>query len=73
MKNAYLRFGWLTYVKSTEKTTTSIKLRLGRFIWRSVARSTTGGQGPSHFRDRRGHAGCGRQFDVRVGHPPRGK
>jgi hypothetical protein len=29
MKNA---FGWLTYVKSTEKTTTSIKLRLNRFI-----------------------------------------
>jgi len=25
MKNAHLRFGWLTYVKSTEKTTTSIK------------------------------------------------
>ena len=32
MKNAYLRFGWLTYVKSTEKATTSIKLRLDRFI-----------------------------------------
>ena len=32
MKNAYLRFGWLIYVKSTEKTTTSIKLRLDRFI-----------------------------------------
>src|SRR5216684_2236076 len=32
MKNAYLRFGWLTFVKSTEKTTTSIKLRLDRFI-----------------------------------------
>src|SRR5258708_28713927 len=32
MKNAYRRFGWLTYVKSTEKTTTSIKLRLDRFI-----------------------------------------
>jgi len=32
MKNAHLRFGWLTYVKSTEKTTTSIKLRLDRFI-----------------------------------------
>ena len=31
MKNAHLRFGWLTYVKSTEKTTTSIKLRLDRF------------------------------------------
>ena len=25
MKNAHLRFGWLTYVKCTEKTTTSIK------------------------------------------------
>ena len=32
MKNAHLRFGWLTYVKSTEKTTTSIKLCLDRFI-----------------------------------------
>jgi hypothetical protein len=32
MKNAHLRFGWLTYVKSTEKTTTSIKLLLDRFI-----------------------------------------
>jgi hypothetical protein len=32
MKNAHLRFGWLTYVKSTKKTTTSIRLRLDRFI-----------------------------------------
>jgi hypothetical protein len=32
MKNAHLRFGWLTYVKNTEKTTTSIKLCLDRFI-----------------------------------------
>jgi hypothetical protein len=32
MKNAHLRFGWLTYTKVTEKTTTSIKLRLDRFI-----------------------------------------
>lgn len=32
MKNAHLRFGWLTYVKSTENTITSIKLRLDRFI-----------------------------------------
>lgn len=32
MKNAHLRFGWLTYIKSTEKTTTSIKLHLDRFI-----------------------------------------
>lgn len=32
MKNAHLRFGWLTYVKSTEKTTTSIRLRLDRFM-----------------------------------------
>ena len=32
MKNAHLRFGWLTYVKSTEKTTTSIRLRLDRFV-----------------------------------------
>ncbi|MGE5113236.1 MAG: hypothetical protein ACM3JB_20420 [Acidobacteriaceae bacterium] len=32
MKNAHLRFGRLTYVKSTDKTTTSIKLHLDRFI-----------------------------------------
>jgi hypothetical protein len=32
MKNAHLRLGWLTYVKSTEKTTTNIRLRLDRFI-----------------------------------------
>ena len=32
MTNAHLRFGWLTYVKVTEKTTTHIKLRLDRFI-----------------------------------------
>jgi hypothetical protein len=36
-KNARLRFGCLTYVKSTEKTTTSIKLRLDRFIGGSVS------------------------------------
>ena len=32
MKNAHLRFGSLTYVKSTEKTTTNLKLLLDRFI-----------------------------------------
>jgi hypothetical protein len=32
MKNAHLRFAWLSFVKSTEKATTSIKLRLDRFI-----------------------------------------
>lgn len=32
MKNAHLRFGSLTYVKSTDKTTTSINLRLDRFV-----------------------------------------
>lgn len=32
MKNAHLRFGWLTYVKSTEKTATSIRLHLDRLI-----------------------------------------
>jgi hypothetical protein len=32
MKNAHLRFGWLTYMKMTEKTTTNFKLRLDRFI-----------------------------------------
>jgi hypothetical protein len=32
MKNAHLRFGWLTYFKRTEKTTTTFKLRVDRFI-----------------------------------------
>lgn len=32
MKNAHLRFGWLTYIRVTEKTTTHIKLRLDHFI-----------------------------------------
>jgi len=32
MKDAHLRFGWLTYVKVTEKITTNVKLRLDRFI-----------------------------------------
>jgi hypothetical protein len=32
MKNAHQRFGWLTYYKRTEKTTTTFKLRLDRFI-----------------------------------------
>jgi hypothetical protein len=32
MKNAHLRFGWLSYIKSTEKTTTRIRLHLDRFI-----------------------------------------
>jgi hypothetical protein len=32
MKNAHLRFGWLTYARMTEKSTTHIRLRLDRFI-----------------------------------------
>lgn len=32
MKNAHFRFGWLTYVKSTERAVTNIRLRLDRFI-----------------------------------------
>ena len=32
MKNAHLRFGWLTYFKRTEKTTTNFRVRLDRFI-----------------------------------------
>ena len=32
MKNAHLRFGWLTYMKMTEKSTTHFKVRLDRFI-----------------------------------------
>jgi len=37
VRNAHLRFGWLTYVKSTEKTTTSIRLRLDCFIGEVLA------------------------------------
>lgn len=32
MKNAHLRFGWLMYIKGTERTTTSVRLHLDRFI-----------------------------------------
>jgi hypothetical protein len=32
MKNAHLRFGWLSYFKRTEKTTTTFRLRMDRFI-----------------------------------------
>lgn len=32
MKNAHLRFGWLTYFKRTERTTTTFRLRTDRFI-----------------------------------------
>jgi hypothetical protein len=32
MKNAHLRFGWLTYIRTTEKTSTHLRLRLDRFI-----------------------------------------
>ena len=32
MKNAHRRFGWLSYYKRTEKTTTTFKVRLDRFI-----------------------------------------
>lgn len=32
MRNAHVRFGWLTYIKSTEKTTTSIRMHLDRLI-----------------------------------------
>jgi hypothetical protein len=32
VKNAHLRLGWLTYVKSTEKAVTNIRLRLDCFI-----------------------------------------
>lgn len=32
MKNAHLRFGWLTYFKRTEKTTTTFRLHMDRFI-----------------------------------------
>jgi hypothetical protein len=46
MKNAHLRFGWLTYVKSTEKTTTRIKLRLDRFFGRVRCEQRIGSFGP---------------------------
>jgi hypothetical protein len=32
MTNAHLRFGWLTFYKRTEKTTTHFKVRLDRFV-----------------------------------------
>ena len=32
MKNAHLRFGWLTYNKRTELTTTHFKVHLDRFV-----------------------------------------
>src|SRR5260370_24246167 len=31
-EDAHLRFGWLAYVKTTEKALTNIRLRLDRFI-----------------------------------------
>jgi hypothetical protein len=37
MKNAHLRFGWLTYLKMTEKATTHVRLRLDRFIGEVLA------------------------------------
>ncbi len=66
-KIAHLRFGWLTYVKSTEKTTTSIKLRLDRFIGEILPDPPRQAKRPSHFRDWRGHAGCGRQCSHLLG------
>jgi hypothetical protein len=32
MKNAHLRFGWLTYFKRTEKTTTTFRVRIDHFV-----------------------------------------
>src|SRR3984893_10799836 len=32
MLNAHLRFGWFTFYKVTDKKTTSVKVRLDRFI-----------------------------------------
>ena len=61
MKNAHLRFGWLTYVKTTEKTTTSIKLRLDRFIGEVLPDPPRQAKAHLTLRDRWGHAGCGRQ------------
>ena len=58
MNNAHLRFGWLTYVKSTEKGTTSIKLRLDRFIGELLPDPPGPSQGSSDFRNRRGYADC---------------
>ena len=49
MKNAHLRFGWLTYVKSMEKTTTSIKLPLDRFIGEVLPDSAPAGESSSHI------------------------
>jgi len=54
--DADLRFGWLTYVKSTEKTTTSIRLRLDRFIGEMSPDSSRKGQSPFDLRNRLGHS-----------------
>ena len=58
MKNAHFRFGWLTYVKSTEKTTTSIKLHLDRFIGEILPDPPRQAKA-HHLCDRRGHSNCG--------------
>src|ERR1700693_2426831 len=71
MKNARLPFGWLTYLKSTKKTTTSIKGAPRPLHRRSIARSTTTSQSTFDFRsgwryaDRRGRRGY---FHVRPVH-----
>jgi hypothetical protein len=44
MKNAHVRFGWLTYFKRTEKTTTTFKLRLDRFIGEALPDSPRNGK-----------------------------
>ena len=72
MKNAHLRFGWLTYVKSTEKNDNQHQAAARPLHRRSPARPTPTGQSTSHFRDWRGHSGCGRQRGHLVRRPIHG-
>ena len=52
MKNAHLRFGWLTYIRMTEKATTHIRLRLDRFVGEVLPDPPRQAQGAFVFRHR---------------------
>jgi hypothetical protein len=51
MKNAHLRFGWLTYVKSTGEDDHQHQAAARPLYRGGFARSAATGQSPSHFRD----------------------
>jgi hypothetical protein len=44
MLNAHLRFGWLSFVKVTEKKTTSVRVRLDRLIAEPASNRTQAGK-----------------------------